>query len=184
MPRLTITRGIPGSGKSTTSRQLTAASHGKLKRICKDDLRHMMDTTPDFGLLHMRQYNELIEDMTRTLLFQGFDVILDETFMRCRDIKNIYLFHLENTVLGKFPFELEIIDLTQIPFDECLRRDKARERSLGYEVLLDYKETLEREGTTCSITESLQESFGLSILVTTISSEKDSRSLVASRYSS
>lgn len=177
MPKLTICRGIPASGKSTITRQLTAASDGTLKRICKDDLRLMMDTTSKFGLVHMGYYNELIDSMRLILHEQGFDVILDETFIRRGDIQRVLSDYVWYAGTLQFVPEFEIIDLTHIPFEECVLRDKARHPSLGYDVLYEYKEALEREGDTCSITESLQESFGLSITVTTISSAQDLRNL-------
>lgn len=172
MPKLTICRGIPASGKSTVTRQRTAASNGTLKRICKDDLRLMMDTTSKFGLTHMRQYNELIKDMWYRLLWQGFDVILDETFIRRSDIERVLTEYEDCSIFYSFEPEFEIIDLTTVPFEECVLRDKARHPSLGYNVLLEYKEDLEREGDTCTIMASLPESFGHFISVTTTLSEQ------------
>lgn len=172
MSTVYLCRGIPASGKSTLTRQMTAASDGRLKRICKDELRLMMDTTHRFGLAHMREYNDMIDGMIHELLNSGFDVVLDETFMRVVDLQRVAKMLKAYRKNFKEDVRMVILDLTQVPFEECVLRDKARHPSLGYDVLLDYKETLEREGDTCTITESLRADFGHFISATITSSER------------
>lgn len=78
MPRLIMTKGLPASGKSTWAKQQVVASHGRTKRVNKDDLRAMLDDS-----LWSKQ-NEKDILAVRDLIVEyhlshGHDVIVDDT---------------------------------------------------------------------------------------------------------
>lgn len=184
MPKLILCRGIPGCGKSTYTRQMTAQANGQLVRICKDELRLMMHQTHRFGLDKMAFYNDIITGMWVESIKAGYDTVLDETFIRYSDchrvvgdyvslIRQQTYFTRQYGEVGNYGLipEVSILDFTKISFEEVLRRDAGRHPSLGYDVLEDYRLALEKEGSTFTITELLQENFGPCISVMTISSE-------------
>ena len=172
LPKLIICRGSPASGKTTVTRQRTAASNGTMKRICKDNLRDMMDTNHHFGLKHMNQYNELITQMMFICLQQSFDVIIDETFTRRKDILRIVLEYLTFCEQYDIIPSFEILDFTAVPFDELVLRDKARNPSLGFAVLDEYREDFIREGTTEEIVDHIEYLHDLKVIITKMTGGK------------
>jgi predicted kinase len=170
MSKLYICRGIPGCGKSTYTKQMLADQAPKLIRVCKDEMRLMLHQTHRFGLEYMDTYNTMITNLWTIGIFQGFDVVLDETFMRRTDLTRV----VEDAIMCGVD-ESEVLDFTKIPFNVIVRRDAGRHPSLGYAVLKDYQETLEREGETNQIVSSLRNDFELPIKVVEIRNDNSLR---------
>jgi len=72
-----LTQGVPASGKTTWARQ-KLREESSIKRICKDDLRDMLDNG-EFSMRNERYILDMRNEMVESALLRGCDVILDDT---------------------------------------------------------------------------------------------------------
>lgn len=123
MPKLTITRGLPASGKTTWARAaLAAVSPGSTVRLNRDDLRRMALPTgyrnPEYDA---EQRISLVRDAGLVgLLKAGCDVIVDDTNLRAKYVRGLM------EIADRAGAEVEFQDFTDVPVAECIRRDAAR----------------------------------------------------------
>jgi len=122
MPTLTMTKGLPASGKTTWAKQQ------KAKRVNKDDLRAMIDNGVwskynEKDILGIRDY------IIARYLEKNYDVVVDDT--------NLAPKHEES--LRALAFDLnakfEIKDFTGVPLEECIKRDQKRPNYVGEKVI-------------------------------------------------
>lgn len=136
MATLTITRGLPACGKTTYARAWVAENPVGRVRVNRDDLRAMCHAGT-----FVQQSNETVgteraiiaarDAAITALLKRGVDVVNDDTNLPqrvCRDLRRL-------AVLTASDFA--VVDMTDVPVDECLRRDAVRERSVGEAVIRD-----------------------------------------------
>lgn len=115
MAKLTVTRGLPGSGKTTAAR-----ATGDLC-VSRDDIRQML-----YGKRYGEEgVNESIitsaEDaLVATLLEDGCNVVVHDTNLRDRHV-DIWRYLAVNAGA-----DFEIIDLRAMPLRICIRRDEQR----------------------------------------------------------
>lgn len=136
VPNLTLTVGLPGSGKTTWARQqVMADATGKTVRINRDDLRVM--TFGKFVLDNPREQEPVIskiqQAMVTAALRAGQNVIVDDTNTNER-FRNEWVRLAER---AGATFQIKVMD-TDI--EECVRRDTERwerdgERLVGREVI-------------------------------------------------
>ena len=121
-PKLFITRGVPGSGKTTVARDLVNQfiAGFQVTRLNRDDFRRMM---------HGRRYGEGRQEQLVTaaqhaailaVLAEGSDVIVDDTNLRDSQIRTF------ERLAAQVGAEVVIIDLRDVPLEECIRRDSLR----------------------------------------------------------
>lgn len=116
---LTMTKGLPASGKSTWAKDLVLRSNGGWKRVNKDDLRAMIDA----GKHSNEREKEILairDDIIAYHLSHGHSVVVDDT--------NLSPTH-EGTLrtlakLHSVPFDIK--DFTDVPFGECIKRNRMR----------------------------------------------------------
>lgn len=121
--KIIITKGLPGSGKSTWAKKF-ARQHHTFKRINRDDLRAMIDDSE-----WSEGKEKFIREARNTLLLlaiqDGYSVILDETFLIPKAQNEIY--ELIQEIVATFDID---IDVTVKEFDtsveECIKRDALR----------------------------------------------------------
>ena len=124
---VTLTRGLPASGKSTWCKEQIDKNPGKHKRVSKDDLRLMMDNS------RWSKANEKFILQTRDALIllalqEGYHVLVDDT--------NLYNKHIETIKeLVKGIAIVEIQDFTHVSLEECIARDKKRPNYVGEQVI-------------------------------------------------
>jgi len=126
VPTLTITRGLPGSGKTTWARTQRGAA-----RVNRDDLRRLLHG----GLVGQGwaevQVSLAQRALVEALLTGGVNVICDDTNLRGSVVREL-------TELGlRCGAEVVIRDFTDVPLPVCLERDAGRPESVGEEVIRD-----------------------------------------------
>ncbi|MFI1510774.1 AAA family ATPase [Streptomyces sp. NPDC020597] len=144
MPVVHVMTGLPASGKTTAARRMQAESEGRMRRVNLDDLRAMLDVpAPERGRSHAHEQTVLaIQDAAvRAAVDGGFDVVVDNTHMTPHIPKR-----LKAAVAGQAVFVVH--DFTDVPVEECVRRDAERERTVGEEIirLLAHKHGVARRG--------------------------------------
>lgn len=137
MGSLTITRGLPGSGKTTFARAWVASSPTTRARVNRDDLRAMCH---DGTFVQQRAETVGTEraiiaarDAAITaLLGRGLDVINDDTNLPQRVARDL------RRLAERAGVSFSVVDLTDVSVDECIRRDAARARVVGEAVIRDH----------------------------------------------
>jgi predicted kinase len=123
MPTLTITRGLPGSGKTTWAKQQRAV------RVNRDELRLMLHG----GRLGQGWAENQVTIAQRAqvdaLLRAGVDVICDDTNLRKQTVREL----AELGAAAGASVKLE--DFTGVPVDVCVERDAARPNPVGEDVI-------------------------------------------------
>lgn len=127
MLKVTILKGLPGSGKSTIAVDMVKDSNGKTVRINKDSLRKMSSNTY-FGKLNDES---LIDRMRDRLILETLEsdknVVIDDT-------------NLHPSIPGRIRQlvgDTAVVEerFVNTPLHECIRRDLLRERSVGERVI-------------------------------------------------
>ena len=133
--KVIIMRGLPGSGKSTYAKQLLNDFPNSYKRINRDELRMMLDngTTSKGNEKFVKQLRDIL---IIKALEAGKHVIVDDTNLSETNIVRInQLVHQFNTE-HKDNVTVEIKEM-QTTLDECIERDKNREKKVGEKVIRD-----------------------------------------------
>jgi len=116
MARLIITRGLPASGKTTFARKLQPA----VVRVNRDDLRRMLHGERLFNQWAEWQVTIAQRAQVEALLRAGLDVCVDDTNLRSQAVRD----WAELAARNRAAFEVH--DFTDVPLEECLRRDAER----------------------------------------------------------
>lgn len=125
MQKIIINRGLPASGKSTYAKKLVLESEGKLKRINRDDIREMIDSSVwskenEKNVVRVR--NILLDSFIRN----GYDVIIDDTNLDKKVISDIQSILINLSIELKRDFEV-YYKWHEISLDESLSRNSFRE---------------------------------------------------------
>ncbi|GAA2347271.1 AAA family ATPase [Dactylosporangium salmoneum] len=120
MPTLTITRGLPGSGKTTRARAWVAEDDKHRTRVNRDDLRIQLFG----GWTGVHEHEEAVtaaqHAAVSALLRRGLDVVVDDTNLRNQHAR---AFRTLATAAGA---GFEVWDLTDVPLATCLERNMDR----------------------------------------------------------
>jgi len=128
--RLYITRGVPGSGKSTHARKWVDEDPKNRIRINRDDLRFML--FGKYGGVDERAVTRVQDTLLRSALADGKDIILDNTNLQAKNVIDTLKIAAETH--GVF---VEFIDFP-ISFEEAVKRDAARDRTVGEDVIRSF----------------------------------------------
>lgn len=138
MKKVILTRGLPGSGKSTWAKALVDKNPNCYKRINKDDLRAMLDNnywSNDNEKFVLKIRNLLISEALK----RGKHVIIDDTNLNKKHERSI-------RELVKNEAIVEIKDFTDVPLQTCIERDLKRLHSVGQKVIMEqYNRYLKKE---------------------------------------
>jgi predicted kinase len=134
--RVVVLRGLPASGKSTLARDavLNADVPGSVVRINNDDLSAMLYGAP-FAVMDKNSGALLAEARTtllRALLTQSHVrlIIVDNTNLSERTVRDLEKITVE--VGARFEVDDSLLN---VDVDECVRRDAARQVSVGEQVI-------------------------------------------------
>ena len=133
MPTLTITRGLPGSGKTTYAKRWVSEDSLHRSRLNRDDLRETMH-----GGAHgyPRELENAItlahHGAVKSLLLAGRDVITDDMNLSNKQVK-AWMKLAKEAGAG-----FEVVDLTNVPVETCILRDLQRFHSGGRQVGAEY----------------------------------------------
>ncbi len=120
MTTLLITRGLPGSGKTTFARQWVAEDRPHRARVNRDDIRAMLDEGYfEKGVTEPRVL-VLRNSAIAGFLAQGVSVICDDTNLPQRTARDLA------RIAARAGAELAVMDLTDVPLETCLARNAAR----------------------------------------------------------
>ena len=116
MTRLLITRGLPASGKTTFARKLQP----DVVRVNRDDLRRMLHGRRLFTQRAEAQVTQAQRAAVEALLRARGSVIVDDTNLRAKTVREWA------ELAARFDASFEVHDFTDVPLDECVRRDADR----------------------------------------------------------
>jgi predicted kinase len=132
--KVIILRGLPASGKSTYARKLLDENPGAYKRLNKDELRVMLDN--NHHTTHNEKFIEKVRDlMLIEALSDGKHVIVDDTNLGDRPVERIKNVVRKFNADHKQQVQVEIKEIN-VSLEECLERDKSRDKKVGDEVIL------------------------------------------------
>lgn len=136
MPVLVITRGLPGCGKTTHARAWVAEDREHRARVNRDDIRSMLDDGTWVKGITEARVLAARDALILGLLSKGLDVICDDTNLPQRTARD--LARLAKRARAGF----EVVDLTGVPWAECIQRDAARadKKPVGGPVIVDMYE--------------------------------------------
>jgi predicted kinase len=139
MQTVTLTRGLPASGKTTAALKLVADSGGRTRRVNLDALRLMLDDN-DGSVRNTREHEEVVLQVQDAAILAavdaGFDAVLDNTHLVPR-LPNRY-----KKLLATRDITFAVADFTDVPVEECIRRDAARDRPVGEALIRDMAKRL------------------------------------------
>ena len=134
MKKVLILRGLPASGKSTYAKNILAENPHAWKRLNKDELRAMLDDS-----VHSYPNEDFVRRVRDMMLMEalknGKHVVIDDTNLseraiaRIRQVVDNYTNETGQNVLIQFK------DM-ETTLEECLERDKIREKKVGDEVIM------------------------------------------------
>jgi predicted kinase len=116
---LTITRGLPGSGKTTWAKE-----QPQLVRVNRDDLRRMLHggavIDPERRGRAEKEVTAAHHAAVEGLLRTGAHVVCDDTNLRGRVVREFA------ELAAKCGAHFSVRDFTDVPLEECIRRDALR----------------------------------------------------------
>lgn len=129
MKKLIMTKGLPASGKDTFAKKEMESHPGIYKRVNKDDIRALLD----FGVWGRdnEKFVLKVRDMLIELaLKEGRSVICSDT-----NLSDKHAIRLQQLAMAH-DAEFEIKDFTDVPLEECIRRDELRTPRVGKKVIM------------------------------------------------
>lgn len=131
MTTLTITRGLPGSGKSTYADAWVAEDPVNRAQVNRDHLRQMMHNGVWIGG-HSGTERVVVtarDAAIKAMLRAGVDVVCSDTNLPQRVARDL------RRVAAQAGAEFAVHDLTNVPLDTCLERDADRANPVGEDVI-------------------------------------------------
>ena len=129
MKKVILTKGLPGSGKTTWAKGLVDMSPNSYKRINNDDLRKMLDNG-HYSYDMEKFIKKAVDVLILLALEEGKHVILDNTHLSENSINRI-----KELVKGKAEVIIEDKFL-DVSLETCIKNDLKRLDSVGKDVIV------------------------------------------------
>jgi len=125
-------RGLPGSGKSTHAKKLSMNKGGgygalKVRRVNRDDVRRMLGVYDDFTPKRERIVSATMKRAVEAILRAGDSVVVDDCNLNPTYIDEWKQIAAEYEQIHHEKVEVEIVDFTNVPLRECLKRNQQRQ---------------------------------------------------------
>ena len=131
--KITIMRGLPGSGKSTYAKALLAQFPDAYKRINRDELRLMLDN----GIKNNGN-EKFVKKMRDVLLMEalraGKNVLIDDTNLSDKNLVRIKQLAQQFEKESGKKVEIQVRN-HDTPLETCIERDQKREKPVGEQVI-------------------------------------------------
>jgi predicted kinase len=127
MSKLIIMKGLPASGKSTIAQGRMIAD-GNTIRINKDLLRKMLHFGKFTGI-NEGATRDAARDLAKFFIGKKLNVIIDDTNLNEGTMQSW------KDLAKELKCKVEIMDLTEVPIEDCIARDLGREDSVGPTVI-------------------------------------------------
>ena len=148
MRSLVILRGSPGSGKSTWVERMGLKNY----TLCADDIRMLMESpilAPNETHTIISQKNDkyvwqLLFEILEKRMNRGEFVIVDATHSKSSD------FSRYNKLCERYRYRRYYVDFSDVPIDECIRRNNTREeyKRVPEDVIRKMYSRLQTQGKT------------------------------------
>lgn len=129
---ITLTTGLPASGKSTWAKRYVQEQQGKVVRVNLDDLRVMLGIDPAAKDAATKELIKVMHSMHDKAILAaiaaGKDVVVDNTHLNATVPKRI-----KKLFNGEIEFRVE--DFTDVPMEACITRDALRANTVGADVI-------------------------------------------------
>lgn len=125
IPRLFLTRGLPGSGKSTWAKQMSK-KYNNVILISRDDLRNSLYSEFSFGNKKAEDFVTIQQrGIIKNALMTGHDVIVHDTNLNISFMKQFKKHFIRYS-------NIFIVDFTDVPVEVCISRDELRMATKGF----------------------------------------------------
>lgn len=141
---ITLTRGLPAAGKTTWAKEWVIGDPTARARVNRDDLRAMLFIKPTYEWHQEQQVTVVQRAAVRELLRAGCDVVIDDTNLRPKYVREWQRFARANGA------DLEIIEFP-IDVKEAIRRDAERVAPVGADVIRRMAGKFTRKGALLPI---------------------------------
>ena len=136
--KIILLKGLPASGKSTYSKQF-CKENPEYIRLNKDDIREFFGNPP-FSSSFEKSVLTVQKTLGETAVKLGKSLIIDDTNFA----EKHYMYWSSLARDNSYEFEIKFFD---VPVEECIRRDKEREKSVGEMVIRSmYNKYLKEKG--------------------------------------
>lgn len=139
MPELHLTRGLPGSGKTTFARAWVAEDPDHRVRVNRDDIRELLHGPGRFGGSTESATTSVSHTSIRQFLRKGWDVICDDTNLNNRNLRNLV------GIAEQTGAELVYHDFP-MSVDDAIAADAQRETQVGPVVIERFARFLGPDG--------------------------------------
>lgn len=151
MPKIILTRGIQGSGKSTWAKKWAEEDPTHRVRWNNDDYRRMLGSywVPERECV----VNAAMTDLIYYVMMLGYDIVIDNMNLneKCWDLAQTQINDFNCDLFKDDPekcYTLEFKDFFDVSLEECIERDSKRENPIGEKIITDtynkYKDVIEK----------------------------------------
>lgn len=126
MAKLTVFRGLPGSGKSTEAEIISRETGAVI--VERDLIRERLSRTRKMGNTDEVKVTKVQEAEVLSLLRSDIDVLVSDTFIRDKYVRNF----AKLAWLAGAEFEQRVM---YVSVEECIERDKHRNHTVGEDVI-------------------------------------------------